>query len=331
MLIQGSVNTDRTNILTQKYMELLNQGIEPEQILVIVLNSYKKDKFINAIKNNDDLRKNNIHTFFGLCYNAFLDNWGHISKLINNENADDKPNLCGLEVSQYIFKQCIKEADFSDYISKVNLLHQLFRRYSLIVNNGLTASEIKERSLILNETFAPEANRAIEEYKRRTIQYKSFDYLRQMAILPEIYKNTDYFKSIKYLIVDDADEMPYAFWQFVDGIINNLEKYYIGYDKDGSTRCGYLCAYKNGINDFKNKYKPEEIILKDKSVYLDFADGFSEYIRKSEKYKFDDFKIVSKVKRLDMLKDVLFDVQTLLKKGIKPEDVFQAAIHDRRE
>ena len=45
-----------------------------------------------------------------------------------------------------------------------------------------------------------------------------------MAILPEIYKNTDYFKSIKYLIVDDADEMPYAFWQFVDGIINNLEK-----------------------------------------------------------------------------------------------------------
>lgn len=321
MLIQGSVNTDRTNILTKRYNELINQGVEQFQILVIVLNSYKKEKFLNAIKNNDDLKEINVHTFFGLCYNAFLDNWGHISKLINNFSVDEKPNLCGLEVSQYIFKQCIKEADFSDYISKVNLLHQLFRRYSLIVNNGLTASEIKERSLILNETFANEANKAIEEYKRRTIQYKSFDYLRQMAILPEIYKNTDYFKNIKYLIVDDADEMPYAFWQFVDGIINNLEKYYIGYDKDGSTRCGYLCAYKNGVNDFKNKYKPEEIILKDKSVYLDFADGFSEHIRRSEKYRLNDFKIVSKVKRLDMLKDALSDIQALLKKGIKPEDI----------
>ena len=221
MLIRGSVNTDRTNILTQKYIELINQGIEPSQILVIVLNSYKKEQFIKSIKNNNDLDKSKIYTFFGLCYNAFLDNWGHISSLINNSNPDEKPNLCGLEVSQYIFKQCIKEADFSDYISKVNLLHQLFRRYSLIVNNGLTPSEIKERSLILNETFAEEANKAIEEYKRKTIQYKSFDYLRQMAILPEIYKNTDYFKGIKYLIVDDADEMPYAFWQFVDGIIND--------------------------------------------------------------------------------------------------------------
>ena len=321
MLIQGSVNTDRTNILTQKYIELIRQGVEPSQILVIVLNSYKKDKFVSAIKNNDDLQKSKIYTFFGLCYNAFLDNWGYISTLINNPNPDEKPNLCGLEVSQYIFKQCIKEADFSDYISKVNLLHQLFRRYSLIVNNGLTPSEIKERSLILNETFADEANKAIEEYKRRTIQYKSFDYLRQMAILPQIYKNTDYFKGIKYLIVDDADEMPYAFWQFVDGITDNLDDYYIGYDKDGSTRCGYLCAYKNGVSDFKAKYSAEEIVLSEKSAYFDFANEFSESIRKNEKYSFNDFKIVSKVKRLDMLKDVLSDVQSLLKKGIKPEEI----------
>ena len=106
MLIQGSVNTDRTNILTQKYNELINQGVKPAQILVIVLNSYKKEQFLKAIKNNDDFKKINVHTFFGLCYNAFLDNWGHISKLINNPNTDEKPNLCGLEVSQYIFKHC---------------------------------------------------------------------------------------------------------------------------------------------------------------------------------------------------------------------------------
>ena len=321
MLIQGSVNTDRINILTERYNELINQGVDQSQILVILLNSYKKEKFINSIKNNDDFSKGNIHTFFGLCYNAFLDNWGHISALINNANPEDIPNLCGLEVSQYIFKQCIKEADFSDYISKVNLLHQLFRRYSLIVNNGLTVSEIKERSLILNETFANEANKAIEEYKRRTIQYKSFDYLRQMAILPEIYKKTDYFKNIKYLIVDDADEMPYAFWQFIDGIINNLEKYYIGYDKNGSTRCGYLCAYKNGVEDFKAKYKSEEIILKEKSVYADLADEFSDCIKRGEKYTFNNFNLSSTVKRLDMLKEVLLYVKTLLNKGIKPDEI----------
>ena len=134
MLIQGSVNTQRTNLIIKKYNDLILKGIPYSDILVIVLNSYKKKSFIEELKKiNKDCETKNIFTFAGLCYNAFLDNRDKISVLINNQDKDYKPNLCGLEISQFIFKQSIKEADFSDYISKVNLLHQLFRRYSLIV------------------------------------------------------------------------------------------------------------------------------------------------------------------------------------------------------
>ncbi len=94
-------------------------------------------------------------------------------------------------------------------------MHQLFRRYSLIAQNCLDTKEVIKRSKILNETFAPDAQKAIEEYKKLSIKYTSFDYLRQIAILPEIYNNTEYFNNIKYLIVDDADEFSYAFYCFI--------------------------------------------------------------------------------------------------------------------
>ena len=245
MLINCKDSHIRSNYLVHKYNELIASGAKKENILVITLNAYKKSLFQKAVQSA------NVYTFQGLCYNAFLENKEYISSLTNDTNPEVKPNLCGLEISQFIFKQSIKEANFSDYISKVNLLHQLFRRYSLIVQNDLSNQEISKRSKILNETFYLDAQKAIDDYKSKTIQYKSYDYLRQMAILPLIYKNTDYFKNIEYLLVDDADEFSYAFWQFVEAIMPQLKDYYIAYDKDGSSRCGYLCAYKSGIEEFK--------------------------------------------------------------------------------
>lgn len=323
MLIQGTCNSEKINLIAQQYINLINNGNTPKDILVILLNAYKKSKFIKKIKQiqpNIDLSDSKIYTFAGLCYNAFKDNWDYIADKIHVSKSE-KPNLCGLEVSRYIFRQCIKEADFSDYISKVNLLHQLFRRYSLIVHNMLDNNEIFKRSSIINETFAKDAQKAIEEYKRKTIELKSFDYLRQYAILPEIYNNTDYFGNIKFLLADDVDEMPYNFWRFVDNIMPNLIDFFIGYDKDGSTRCGYLCAFKSGVNDFKKKYSPKEIILSDKSPYYDFAQKFFSSIQSGKKFNIQNINFVDKIKRLDMLEEIIQDVKKLLNFGVKPNDI----------
>ncbi|MBQ3642424.1 hypothetical protein II906_10955, partial [bacterium] len=322
MLIQGTCNTDKTALLIKKYADLVKEGVPQKEILVVLLNAYKKNLFISEIKKLGlEIDKNaKIYTFFGLCYNSFLDNWGYISELIQAD-SNIPPNLCGLEVSQYIFKQCIKEADFSDYISKVNLLHQLFRRYSLIVQNCLDSKEVIKRSKILNETFAIDAQKAIEEYKKLSIKYRSFDYLRQMAILPEIYSKTDYFKQIKYFIADDADEFSYAFYRFIETLIPYLTDYYIGYDKDGSSRAGYLCAYKSGINEIKSRYNPKETDLKDKNPYFSFATDFSEAIRNNKKINIDNIDYSNKIKRLDMFDNVISDIQKLITSGVKPSEI----------
>ena len=49
MLVEGSVNSKRTDFLAERYVELIKQGNSPEDILVILLNSYKKANFINKV------------------------------------------------------------------------------------------------------------------------------------------------------------------------------------------------------------------------------------------------------------------------------------------
>lgn len=324
MLIQGTCNTDNTILIAKKYTDLIANNTALNQILVITLNSYKKKNLINLINELNPNLKNenhNITTFFGLCYNAFNENWNYISKLINNEDIKNKPNLCGLEISQFILKQCIKNADFNDYISKINLIHQLFRRYSLIVQNDLSTEEIKKKSQILNESFYIDAQKAIDEYKLKTIEYKSFDYLRQLAILPLIYKNTDYFKNIKYLFIENADEFSYTFWEFIDTITPQLKDYLIAYDKEGSSRCGYLCAYKNGINHFIKKHNPTIIELKDKSILYEFAEEFYKNIKQNKKTNINAFSYHNYTKRLDMIENLINDIKKLISKGINPNDI----------
>ena len=166
MIINASSNTNRTDILTDEYLKLLFNGIDAEDILVIVQNSNKKRDFIEKIKQKSktgNIGSIKIYSFYGLIYNYILENWAVIENSIKDKkNPKIIPSMCGLEVSQYIFKECIKEVDFSGYNSKTSLLHQLLRRNSLININDLSKEELDLRSKILNESFYKEAQEAIK-------------------------------------------------------------------------------------------------------------------------------------------------------------------------
>ena len=227
MLIEATIQSEKSKILQEHYIELVNSGISPENILVLCLNSYKKRIFIDEI--NKGIRvpiigKQNIHTFFGLCYNAVSENWVTIENSISGGKPFILPNLCGLELSRTFLSESIKGAIFKDYFSKTNLLHQLFKRIQLIVLNGLSDKVAHEKSEILKESFFEDTKEAYDKFRRLTLKYRSFDYLRQISMLPFIQEHTNYFKNIEYLFVDDADEMTYAEFDFIKRLRPQLKK-----------------------------------------------------------------------------------------------------------
>ncbi len=321
MLLNGSLRTNKTQLLVNRYVELVNRGIKPGEILVINLNKFKNQRFIESVQklSGKNIDTKQIQTFYGLCYNSIKDNWEYVQSKIKIGENTSEPNLCGLEVSQYIFAQSIKGNIFKDYLSKVNLFHQLFKRYSLIVQNDLSYSEIEVKSKILKETFFDDTQKALDFYKRKTLEYRSFDYLRQIAVFKDIYHNTDYFAGIKYLFIDDADEITYAVFEFIKHLKPQLRDWVVAYDSCGSSRCGYLSAYRKSVDKFEEIFgeKAQKLTSNDKIS----CEAQRLYLSIQKNTKSESMEVSEHSKRLDMIETAVNDIKKLLEKGVKPSQI----------
>ena len=323
----------REELLVQKYLELISSNVKPSEILVLVQNSTLKSKFSDKILekiNIPSYDKFNIHSFFSIVYNTIVENWCFVENSIPTEKAFILPNLVGLEVSQFLLKDILKENEVKGYNSKKSLLHQIFRRYSLIVQNHLSNDDVKERSKILKESFGDDAEFIIKKLLSKTLSTRSLDYLRQTLVFNHIYKNTDYFKNIKYLLVDDADEMTPVCFEFIKYLKPQLKDWLICFDSLGSSRCGYLSAdtsieYK--LSQLFNERAEININTNSLSAENDICfqeeNGeiiFSNVIDKTKK-SLKNFTLTSLSKRAEILDYGIQKIEELFQKGIKPNEI----------
>ena len=311
----------RQSILIKKYNELLLNGIKPSEILFIVQNSTIKKHITDKIFENNKisaLEKLNIHSFFSLVYSTLNDNWCFIENSIPSEKTFILPNLVGLEVSQFLLKDILKQVEVKGYNSKKSLLHQIFRRYSLIVQNSLTNKDVEERSKILGESFGKEAEKIIKKLLSSTLKYRSLDYLRQTLVFNYIYKNTDYFKNIKYLLVDDADEMTPVCFNFIEFLKPQLKDWVICFDSLGSSRCGYLSADTSVEYKLKNIFN--EDIKTDEEIFNNGDIIFGNVINNKNE-KLENFSLISLSKRAEIIDFTVSKIKTLLKNGTNPNDI----------
>lgn len=320
MLIQANISSNKTEFLLEKYFELLNKNISPEKILFLVPNSHKKNFVIDFCKKNK-LDYSPINTFQGLIYRTITDNWNILAEKIKIGEDREKPNLCSMELSQYIMNKCIQEVGFNDYFSKINLLHQLFRRYFLILQNDLEEEDIMYRSNILGEVWANDAQKVLNKYEEKTLQYRCFDYLRQMPLFKFIYKNTDYFSKIEYLFLDDADEITQFQLNFLKQIAPFLKEKFVCYDKNGASRTGYLSAKKNIEKDLISIFKEKPISLETENFINVRAEKIYESFISNKKESVEKIIINNFLTRQQMIKNICEKIDILIKKGVPKNEI----------
>ncbi len=305
----------------EKYLELTNNGVLPSEILVLLQNSTLKRKFADRILK--DIKTNaienlNIHSFFSIVYNTISENWCFVENSIPSDKSFILPKLVGLEVSQFLLKDILKDYTVKGYNSKKSLLHQIFRRYSLIVQNNLNNDEVKERSKILHESFGEDAELVIRRLLSKTLKTRSLDYLRQTLIFNHIYKNTDYFKNIKYLLVDDADEMTPVCFEFLKYLKPQLKDWLICFDSLGSSRCGYLSA--DTSMEYKLSQLFEEKVQNGDDIFENGEIIFSNVIDKTKK-RLKNFTLTSLSKRAETLDYAISEIEKLFKNNVKPNQI----------
>ena len=324
MIIEGSIASSKTEYLIEKYAQLLNSGVKSSEILVLVQNSTLKNSFTEKTLEKltiDHFEKLQIHSFFSLVYNTVSDNWAFLEDRNIYDNPVILPNMSGLEVSQFMLKDILKDVKFKGYNSRMSLLHQIFRRYSLIVQNNLSQQEVEQRAKILKEGFSDEADLAIKKLMKKTLELRGFDYIRQCSMFNFIYKNTAYFDNIKYLIVDDADECTPICIDFIEHLSKQLTDVFIAIDPQGSSRCGYLSADKNNFEKLKRMFPTEITHLKDNTAISLSAKKLYNNVELSEFSILSDFQYESFAKRSSMIEEALKKVNHLISKKVSPSEI----------
>ena len=311
----------RTKFLIDKYCELISQGVKPSEILVLVQNSTLKKQFTDEILNKINvtaIEKISIHSFFSIVYNTLIENWCFIENSIPSDKHFILPNLVGLEVSQFLLKDILKHVEVKGYNSKKSLLHQIFRRYALIVQNHLTNEQVEKRAKILKESFADDAEIIIKKLLLSTLKSRSLDYLRQTLIFNHVYQHTDYFKNIKYLLVDDADEMTPVCFDFISYLKPQLKDWFICFDSLGSSRCGYLSADTSIEHKLKKLFKEE--VQESQNTFPQGEIIFSNILENKHE-RLENFTLTSLSKRAEILDYTIEKIQNLFKKNIPPKDI----------
>ena len=324
MIIEGNISSHKTDILTDNYAKLLNSGIPSSKILVLVQNSNLKNNFVEKTLEKltvDSIEKLQVYSFFGLIYNTITDNWAFLENHNTFDNPKILPNLAGLEISQFILKNILKEIPFKGYNSKKSLLNQIFRRYSLIVQNNLTDKDIDERSKILKESFADDANRTLKALLKETLKLRDFDYLRQIPLFNFVYQHTNYFSNIEYLILDDGDEITPVCFDFISYLAPQLKDVFIAFDKQGASRSGYLSADKTAIWEFEKLFNQKAEKIETLTKLQTDAQTIFDNIKEGKTDKLKYFSLQSPSKRATMLELIAGKIDEILKNNIKPNEI----------
>ncbi len=331
MLIEGSINSEKTAILIDSFVDLIKQEKSTSNMLFICLNSFKKEQIIKTTTQKlVDLNINGISalpvkTFNGVVYNSILNNWSLVEELFpNDSNRSVLPALSGLDCTQYLLKQSINKVNFSDYFSKNNLMHQLFKRYRLITENGLSDKEIEERSKLANESFSQEAKLALNHLKKIGSNLRSFDFIKQTNLFLYLLKQNKLqdFNDIEYVFVDDMDELSYAAFSFIENLLPNTKDVFLAADPQGGSRRGYLCAYPQGWEKIKLKYKDQDIKkIASKSKLSDDAELLFKNLNFAEENKLSNFNLSSCTKRAGMVEIAASRIKSLLCNEANPQDI----------
>ena len=321
MLINANSNTLKTKVLIEEYLKLIQSGIEAEKILVLVQNSKKKKEFIDEVKKispEGNIGCLKIFSFYGLARDFILENWALVENSIPDEaNIKIIPSLSGLEITQKIIKDAIEEVDFSGYNSKTSLLHQLFRRISLINLNNLTKDEIEKRSRILKEGFSREVNSLINIYKAKTISLRAFDYIRQLNVFEFLYKKVK--NNFEYVFLDDGDEITPCVLAYLEYIKPDVKEFFISYDPMGSSRLGYLGAINVDFEKFLDK-KATRLKRLNLKIEEEAVNIFNS-VKNKELINIKSIKTKSFLKRNEMTECVLEDIKKLILSGVKPYEI----------
>lgn len=274
ILIEGDTKSGKTTLLEEKYTQLIKNGIDSYEILILIANRMEAIRF----KENLALEysgENRIFSYFGFVQHELKKFWPLIlkkSKKIHKFNI--LPTFMTFEASQCLMGKTVEYYRKQGFLSELNISSEEISK-KLLSNildaslNNLVYTKIKDRLKLFGEIPKDELydqmNIIIDKYMEKTLANGSFDYgtsiyLYNNFLLQDNFYLDNFKKNTQYLLVDSGEIASIAEVDFIDKIKDGLKGLIVTINTDGPY----------GVHNYSKGYLKETIINSDyKIIKLD--------------------------------------------------------------
>lgn len=343
IVVNGKSGSGKTTLAMKKYKHMIEEeGIHSENILVLVMNRYqaldwKKSMYL---KTSGEVK---VYTYQNFINKELVKYWPIIDGNCDEvKKGELRPEFVSNDIANYMMRLLInyyrKKWYFTDItstssriasdlvsninkasISLIDLKEIGDRLYnSLPIKDVVRKENYEQMDIIISHYLSSFLKQGVMDYGISVYMYNK--YLTDNKIY------TEKLKDIKYIIVDDFDEISPAQLKLINKLMASVNKGYIFNNPEGGF-CIYYGADKDYVKD-NMIFNYDEVELEENFLcneeFMNFANKlsrnllnvFSGYNKKIPIY----FDISSQL-RSEMLEKIAKKIEELIKKGRVSEDI----------
>lgn len=249
LLIIAGAGSGKTRVLTHRIAYLIQQGVDPSNILAITFtNKAAKEMKERAINLNEKAQLSVISTFHSFCIRV-------LKREMNRLGLNGNFVIYDTDDSLKVIKDIIKEFKYdSKEMIKPRSVNAYISNYK---NNFVSAQEALKQDA--NDYVAEMMAKIYVEYEKTLLKYNAFDFndiLLKTVELFEKYPNVleSYQYRYKYIMVDEYQDTNKVQYMLVRQLAHRFQNICVVGDDDQSIY-GWRGADISNILDFENDYE----------------------------------------------------------------------------
>jgi hypothetical protein len=322
--IEGPAGTGKTTYAIQHIRDLLEDGIRPESILVLVPQRTLGHPYHAAFTAPGwpGGAQIDVATLGGLARRGLETFWPQVAAKAGFSHLDEEPTFLTIETAQYYISALVEPAIQSGLFDSVNLprfriMSQLLDNLSKAAVNGFPMDEVASRLTAAwgeRHSSRPPVYRAgqeiMQEFRAQCLTHNVLDFSLQIEVfcnhlLHESIYQTYFESQYQHLVVDNLEESFPVTGDFIRHVWPMLETALLLYDTDAGYRV-FLGADPHGMRDLSElcdtvehwdqpvRSSPDMIVLADEMTGLlcppdDVAPPLANDPRTAYTYSFNRF------------------------------------------
>lgn len=252
-LVLAGAGSGKTRVVTYRVAWLLEQGVRPEEILLLTFTNKAAKEMITRVESllkvyPTGLWAGTFHSIANRLLRMYGDRtpYGRDFSILDEEDAQDLLKLCSKEVKADSFGRKFPSAAVIKSVA------------SFAENARLSLVEALERRAPMHEPLAKEIERVLARYKEEKIRQRALDFDDLLLELQRLLAEDEHVRSalarrFRYLMVDEFQDTNVIQADLVD-LLSSHHRNILAVGDDAQSIYSFRAAEIQNILDFSGRY-----------------------------------------------------------------------------